>query len=305
MRAACFIACFGSIWTLLGFLYGIAPMHWLGVGLLLPSMAWLLGSWWWAARGGDEALAEAFWIGSVGGLWGTLGYDLIRVPLHFLGLNPFAPIRSYGMYLTNAPESLWWSDLAGALYHFSNGWSFGVMYALVMRGRHVGWAVVFALVLETFAYGTAYGTVYGLRTAPMVLAIAYFAHLYYGLPLGWVVADPARARAAWQTPWKRAVTAALTVSVIAVLVGGWPRHAEQRPGRLHASEATLTPGWLRVPVGQTVHVDGLESGVLISGDKALGTGPLRFDQPGLVPIQVQDGSQRSMVISVELDGFPR
>jgi hypothetical protein len=318
LSAAIFLLCFGSIWTLLGFTWGLAPMHVLGLALLLPTLLGIAGLWAFAARAGHDELHKVLLAGVVGGIWGTLGYDLIRIPLHFLGMNPFAPIRSYGMYVTDSPYATVWTDWAGAGYHFSNGLTFGIMYALLMRNRHWAWAVLWGLVLETFAVVTAYGAMYNIRTNYEVLGIAYFAHLYYGLPLGWAVANLDRLQRVVSGARRGAVwgaTAAGVAFVLLVLAMAW-----ERPWTvpdLPAATIRLGPdavyrGWTRIEGGRftvlnaadhevSFQVKGaVEPRTLAPGEAA----ELSIDRPGLYQIIAPEEPWRSAFLSIERDGFP-
>jgi apolipoprotein N-acyltransferase len=85
------IASFGSIALLIGQVSGVGTMHALLLPVALPCVAVIAAGWLKASSKGDHFLTERLRLGLVGGLWGTVGYDAVRVPLHLMGLNPFRP----------------------------------------------------------------------------------------------------------------------------------------------------------------------------------------------------------------------
>jgi|GEM_PF-1471493 len=184
MPVSVWIACFGSIAMLIAQVAGITTMHALLLPLALPCALWLAVAWIISVKSGDTFLSSRLRLGLVGGLWGTVGYDAVRVPLHLMGLNPFPPIRAYGMWVAGMDHATPLTDLLGFTYHISNGVTFGIVYALLMTGRHWGWGVLFGLGLEAMAVVTPFGELFGLRAFSQTVVIAFVAHLFYGYPLG-------------------------------------------------------------------------------------------------------------------------
>jgi hypothetical protein len=315
-RVAVWFLSFGSIATMLGFLYGFAPMHVLGAFLLVPSLVGIGVVWLWRSRSGDDAFHTLMLIGLWGGIWGTLGYDLARVPLHYLGLNPFPPIRSYGMFVTGAQHATLTSDMVGTLYHFSNGVTFAWMYALIMSRRNFGWAVLWGLVLETLAVLTPFGSVYGIRTAYVALGVAYFAHLFYGLPLGWACENPKRTLQALKSR-RLKVASLVTLGLVAVFLSTayekpW-RAPEVGVGEIVVGPDAIYRGWTRVPVGGRlmiinaadmpleVELRGVEPQFTLAPGQ--GWSPT-LEEPGLFQLVVLGRPWRSAFVSVERDGYP-
>ncbi|MFO1483760.1 MAG: hypothetical protein U1F71_10420 [Verrucomicrobiaceae bacterium] len=177
-------ASFGSIALLISHVAGVATMHALLLPVALPCTVVIITAWLLASSKGDPFLTERLRLGLAGGLWGTVGYDAVRVPLHLMGLNPFPPIRAYGMWVCGFDHATPWTDLAGFTYHISNGITFGWIYALLMTGRHWGWGVLWGLGLEAMAVVTPFGELFGLRAFSQTVIIAFVAHLFYGYPLG-------------------------------------------------------------------------------------------------------------------------
>lgn len=195
------LASFGSIALLLAHVSGLGTMHQLLWPVGIPCMVWLAAAWLLARSRGDHGLTQRLRLGLVGGWWGTVGYDVVRVPLHMMGLNPFPPIRAYGMWVSGVDHATPWTDLAGFTYHISNGITFGIMYALLMTGQHWAWGVFWGIALEMFAVMTPFGELFGLRSVSQPVIIAFVAHLFYGYPLGRICETRASSGLSASVPW--------------------------------------------------------------------------------------------------------
>ena len=251
-----------------------------GLLSVAPLLAWVHGlgsfqSWFWlttvpailglvvigatvARRPEHRRLRTALMTGVAGGLLGTIGYDVFRIPFAAAGLRVFAPIESYGVLLAGADSSSPLTDFLGWAYHFSNGIGFGIAYAMAAQGRRWWWGVVWALVLETATILTPFATTYALRGKWDLIGIAYAAHLFYGYPLG-VVVERAEATRARLEARSRFATSGLVLALIVGLVA-WHRPFlvpdNVAAGRAVASGASAVvrsgrfyPEWLRVGVG--------------------------------------------------------
>jgi hypothetical protein len=203
-------------------------------------------------------LATALRVGTIGGLVGTIGYDLFRVPFVLAGYRVLAPIDSYGVLLLGADSSSGWTGFAGWSFHFANGIGFGIAYACVALGRRWYWAVAWALVLETVTLVTPFAGIYGIRGKVGLIVIAYAAHLAYGAPLGRMVEHAGRTVQQLQQVSRYAVAQALWLLVVALFL--WQRPftvpARVAAGRAVAPGASaivvhgrMSPAWLRVAPG--------------------------------------------------------
>lgn len=260
-RAVLAIAGIAPIGILLGHLWALAPMARLALPLGLPSvlaLVWIRRS---AGRAGDSDCLARLRAGLLGGLWGTLGYDLVRIPFHHAGQNPFAPIRAYGLWLADGTFSTPATDLLGLAYHLSNGIGFGWIYAALALGRPWGWGILWGLLLETLAVLSPFGEVFALRQAYGSLALAYAAHVFYGLPLGLVCRRP-EAFLPGAFPLHRTAKGWGTLAALALL-GIWFLSAWQpirppgamAPALVVAGPDALYPGWLHLPAGSAVVVE--------------------------------------------------
>jgi hypothetical protein len=260
LRAAVAFLGLMSVASLLAWVYGLGPFRlWFLVTGLPAAVALVAIGVVTARRRRPVALRLALVSGAVGGLIGTVGYDVFRVPFVVGGLRLLAPIDSYGVLLLGTDGSSSWSGFAGWAYHFSNGIGFGIAYACVALGRDWRWGVLWGLVLETATVVTPFADAYALRGKWDLIAIAYAAHLFYGAPLGIIVqravrGDPQRPLVlpAWVV-----LTGLLTVLLVWLRPGSVD--ARDRIGRDVAPGPSavvvggrLHPEWSRVRPGQCV-----------------------------------------------------
>lgn len=244
-----------SVLSLLAWVYDLAPFREFFVLVSLPLTLVLVGigvvvarrhMWWWR---------EAMVAGALGGLLGTFGYDIFRIPFLLAGFQVLAPIDSYGVLLLDETTSTAWTGLAGWSYHFLNGIGFGVAYGVVAKGRHWGWGVLWALVLETATIVTPFADSYGLRGQWVPISIAYAAHIPYGFAIGKTVQHAtAVARAAVDT-FRYPVTIAFAALFLALAVWlrPWSTDPSVTTGRQLATGAStaivrdqFVPQWMRV-----------------------------------------------------------
>ncbi|MFE5587363.1 hypothetical protein [Kitasatospora sp. NPDC056531] len=266
----------------LAWAYGLAPFAVWFWSVTVPSLALL------AAIGVATArrprlgrLHRALVVGTVGGLIGTVGYDLVRVPFVLAGVRLFAPIDTYGVLALGAASSDPRTGLLGWAFHFSNGIGFGISYAVLASGRRWQWGLAWGLMIETLAVASPVAGVYALRGAGLI-AIAYAGHLAYGAPLGLLVADPGRSVRRLREVGPHSTAYAL-LAVLLVLVA-WQRPfgtpALVRAGERVASgpsalvlDGRFHPQYLRVPAHGCVS--------LYNGDQVSYTLPAAVGSPRL------------------------
>lgn len=242
-----------SVGALLAELYSIMPMSTFVPLVTLPALV-LIG--WLGAGSRNLELRKRIRIGAIGGLLGTVGYDIVRIPFALAGQRIFAPILSYGLLIDGGGMSSGWTDLLGWLFHVSNGVTFGIGYAVVFARRHWAWGVAYGLLLETAAYASPFTEVYRLTGKTAVVAIAYLAHVAYGWPLGRVVQRMDSVEAGLRIP--RPATTLLAVSALTLVLWHAPWIAtdiEQEATDLSVDAGIpvavvvhdrFTPEWLRV-----------------------------------------------------------
>jgi len=305
--------------ALLAKVYGVASMQSVTLLLALPCCFAIFALWVWALRSGKELLASAIGLGAVGGLLGTIGYDVARFPFALAGQRIYAPISAYGMWLANANLSSRFTDILGWSYHFGNGITFGIMYALFMRGRHWFFAIVWAFTLETIALVSPFARIFYLSGNYSAIGIAYLGHIGYGLPLGWLIYqwNETRLQLAEMTSAHRWVVLIFGCAVVAwplLSPGNVRRDARATSGVFRVESYSLNPDWLRInanseiqvynPGPETVSVRLKQCNVskqIVASEKSA----FSFRQPGIYQIFVETSqrSQSSFVIVEPIEKF--
>jgi hypothetical protein len=130
-----------------------------------------------------------FRAGLLAGVLGLMAYDITRYAIYKSGIfnyDPFHVIPKLGSLITGlspaAPASLY----AGWTYHFWNGFSYAIIYALVAGPAKWGWGVGWAMILETLMV-LSYPTFLQVKMDAPFLAISFFGHFCYGTVLGLTV----------------------------------------------------------------------------------------------------------------------
>jgi hypothetical protein len=260
----------------------------LGLCSVAPLLAWVygLGSfaiWFWALAapgllvitalalllrrsGAHPDLQVAIAAGALGGIVGTVGYDLVRIPFLALGLRLFAPIDSYGVLILNTAHSSPLTEFTGWSYNFANGAGFGVAYAMFGLGRHWGWAIPWAWFLETMTIVTPYASSYGLAGHPDLIAIAYGAHIAYGTPLGIISRQAARWRNPGDAPAPVSWAVGAVLVALLVLQRPWVvpdglGQAESLPVQPASlvENGAFVPEWVRVPLDGCLVLDNRDN----------------------------------------------
>ena len=231
-------------------------------------------------------------LGTIGGIIGTLGYDLVRIPFVVLGLRVLAPIESYGVLLTGAETSTSLTAFAGWGYHFANGVCFGVAYAVIAPRAKVRWAVVWALTLETATILTPFASAYNLSGHYDLISIAYGAHVPYGLGLGLVVArgDTVLPRLLTFVKWPG--LAALGTVVVGLLVWLRPAAPYTQPPAVVLQGERFDHAWTRLAPGGCMQIANRDATAVTIGaadgspSVAPGTtGSVCFSTPGIYRVK--------------------
>jgi hypothetical protein len=134
-----------------------------------------------------RALADLVWLGAWTGFLATVGYDVIRPvvqrALRF-DFNPFAAIPVFGQLITGLPPESQTAVAAGWAYHFWNGISFGMMFALWRPKGGIAAGCLWGLGLECLMLIT-YPALLRLRLDdPGFLVTSIVGHSLWGALLG-------------------------------------------------------------------------------------------------------------------------
>jgi hypothetical protein len=211
-RAIVFVLSATSIWCLLAEMYGWTTMRTFFFTILLPATCALYGMAALDKTRGDGRLWRAVMLGTLGGLVGAVAYDVFRLPFVFSdawGLGRFGipqmPLfkvfpRFGALLLGEASEQPSYSltaHLLGWAYHFSNGATFGVMFASAYAGareafgdvrgnawKAVPWAVLMAVGIELCLLASPYAAFFGIQLTPKFVVVTMIAHMIFGLGLG-------------------------------------------------------------------------------------------------------------------------
>lgn len=301
-----------TIAPLLGYLYGIAPMPTLALWLLLPAIIIFALVYVRAFLKKDRDLCLRFERGLLGGLLGIVGYDLVRVPIHHSGYNPFSAIQSYGVYLTGADHSTLFSDLAGIIYHTGNGIFFALTFTLLIGpGKKTPLlAMLWALILEGFAVLTIFGVIYHLRDHPKATALAFFAHLFYGAPLAWAAMKKRILPAHWTVT---VVSLLATLVTLFFLMRPPDSYQNPGPGVVEILEGGLHSRWTRTQVQQPVEIRNSTDKPVTVEVSSESIAPLiippnetkttTINEPGIFQLRARTTAWRSVFLIVEKNGY--
>ena len=173
-----------SIIIFLIHIYEIYPMTVSGPFVLIPSLIGLAILILIALKKHKHFFLNRLIIGICGGLFATIIYDVVRIPLVLAGSGLFKAMPVFGEFLTGMSASTPESIIIGWLYHFSNGISFGVIYAMIIGKRYWFYAVIWGILLETAMLFSPYPVVIGTGVAAEFIYYSFGAHLCYGIALG-------------------------------------------------------------------------------------------------------------------------
>lgn len=173
---------------------GRSTMDVLAKFALLPSIV-VIGLIWGFLSRRDDLLARTIAVGLSAGAVATLALEVFRLTGFRLGFMPGNLPRLMGVLLLNqfATGPTLASDIAGWVYHFWNGASFGLIYVLVfgtcrrwlgvVYGALVGFAFMLSPVVSALGVGFL-----GLEFSKGFPVTVTLAHAAFGGVLGWLTA---------------------------------------------------------------------------------------------------------------------
>ncbi|MFN8532893.1 MAG: hypothetical protein U0556_05050 [Dehalococcoidia bacterium] len=135
-----------------------------------------------------QILADRIWAGALGGLIATLVYDAVRPPLvtaFGLTFNPYRAMPFFGSLMTGLETTEPLAIGLGWAYHFWNGISFGMMFALLRPQGGVIAGIVWALFLQGMMM-LVYPSFLQVRLSdPGFLLSGIVGHGFWGAVLGY------------------------------------------------------------------------------------------------------------------------
>jgi hypothetical protein len=211
-----------SIWCLLAEMYHLVGMRTFFYSILLPSTVLLYGIAILDRTRGNGRLWRAVIIGTLAGFVGAIAYGIFRLPFVYsdawgLGrigipqLPLFKVFPRFGALILGQPiEQSSYSliaQLIGWAYHFSNGATFGVMFAAMYAGAReaacdlarnsIAYATSMAVGIELCLLASPYTSFFGIPLTTSFIVVTVLAHLIFGVGLG---ANFAWLAAKWQMP---------------------------------------------------------------------------------------------------------
>jgi hypothetical protein len=319
VRGLCALCGMGSVAPLLAWGFGWGSFQAWFWGVAVPSQMALLVVGLTAREAHWPRLHTALRAGVIGGIVGTFGYDLFRIPFEAAGLRVFLPIDSYGILLVGERTSTPLTVFLGWAYHFSNGIGFGVTYACIALGRRWLWALLWAMLLESAFILTPLGHLYGIQGKWVLIAIAYGGHLAYGAPLGKIVETAGDHTVRLKVPVPASWAFAALVIYLAALHQPFATTPEDAAGRALSSTVASAvvsggqfhPLWVRTAVGGCAvvrnedHVTYQLSSAVANPTLLPGrTTTVCFDQPGIVRVRTASTPYSGGVALVD-PGMPR
>jgi hypothetical protein len=197
-RITVFLLASTSIACLLTEMYRLCPMRGFTLYIFVPACCALIAMAVYDAVRGDGRLWRMVVVGAIAGFIAAVSYDIFRLPFVFSkqwGLTAIVPalplfkvFPQFGAMILNQTDAhSLAANLIGWAYHFSNGITFGVMYAMMVNGqwRRLWWvAVVFAVGLELGMLFTPYPATFGIRVTEVFVSVTLAAHAIFGVTMG-------------------------------------------------------------------------------------------------------------------------
>ena len=176
-----------SVGAFVAQIYGVFDMTFVIAVFSLPATIAIIGIVFWANRIEQRLFVRRLLLGLAFGVAATASYDLIRLVIQsspLVDFNAFATHPRFGELIIDRPASTTAAKVVGWTYHFSNGLTFALCYALVAGRAKWWWGVVYAMTLQTLMvlmYPRAFGVSRGNED---FLAVSFIGHATYGLVLG-------------------------------------------------------------------------------------------------------------------------
>jgi len=163
-----------------------------GLWLLLPSIGVLLAALLFARLNGYTRLVNRVLAGAGAGIIATIGLEAVRMYSFHHGGMPGDLPRLMGVLLTDqfmvGPSDM--SDMLGYAYHYWNGASFGIIFAVLLGRKTMLWGIAYGVIIGTVFLLSppvqALGIGFMGREMPTMPLTVYIAHLVYGGILGWL-----------------------------------------------------------------------------------------------------------------------
>lgn len=175
-----------SLVALLSHVFGVLPMNFFLTFFGVPSLLLLMMLGVYAKKVDAKIFLNCLTVGVLGGLVGTLSYDIVRAILtygHVLNYDGFYAIRVFGGWISGKPPEHALAAIFGWIYHFWNGLSFGVFYTLTFGRRHWLIGVLYGLFMEACMLGL-FPMFLRVSNRTDFIILSLIGHVFYGGALG-------------------------------------------------------------------------------------------------------------------------
>ena len=186
LRAVAAICALTSLAALVAHVAGLLPMVYFLTFFGVPSFVLLLALAAFANRLDAAGFVTCLVVGVWGGIAGTIAYDFVRFILqqtHIFHYDGFAAILIFGSWITGKPTTTWQAGIAGWVYHYWNGISFGIFYLLLAGKRRWWYGVGYGLVMELCMLGL-FPTFIRITNQIDFIVLSLIGHVGYGAALG-------------------------------------------------------------------------------------------------------------------------
>jgi hypothetical protein len=175
-----------SLVALVAHIFGVLPMAFFLAIFGVPSLLLLFTLAAIARRINAATFLNCMAVGLAGGFVATLAYDGIRWLFgitHLFQYNGFLAIYIFGSWISGRPTGTAAAAVAGWLYHFWNGLSFGVLYTLAFTRKHWLYGVAYGIVMEILMLGL-FPMFLPITNKRDFILMSMLGHIVYGAVLG-------------------------------------------------------------------------------------------------------------------------
>ncbi|MGH7562380.1 MAG: DUF6789 family protein [Gemmatimonadales bacterium] len=201
LRWTAAVAALVGLGALVAQVLGLLPMAFFLTVLGAPSVVLLFVIAAHARRINARTFLRMLRLGIVAGVLATFAYDGSRWLMTSAGIfdyNGFVAIYIFGGWITGSDPSTPASAVAGWTYHFWNGISFGIFYAMLFGGRHWLIGVAYGMLMEAMMLGL-FPLFLRVTNKADFIALSLIGHVFYGGVLGSIVE---RHGMSWAVPSK-------------------------------------------------------------------------------------------------------
>ena len=188
LRVSAALCALVSLLALVAHIFGFLPMPFFLTFFGVPSLVLLFALAALGRRLNARVFLRCLLVGLLGGIVATLAYDLTKYGVRVSGLfdfDGFKAIYIFGGWITGRETSSVTAGVAGWLYHFWNGISFGIFYTLAFGRRHWMYGVVYGGVMEACMLGL-FPLFVQITNKIDFIGVSMFGHLVYGAALGMI-----------------------------------------------------------------------------------------------------------------------